>query len=318
MKAIGFKYSASALMFMQGIAAYSSFVGRSSPSSGSYFANHVTSQIEQLESESARLSNANEGLVMRVKRKSSRTKHIAGSSITQANYDRVKAAGRKGTKRFVDPNKLFVGNLSYSVTSKGLKEWFNELGLGDQLIACKVISDWKTQKSKGYGFAQFSSPLYATSAMEFIRGKTLQGRVVRLDQGKKKEAESVYLVKQKSEVQVEEEEDAIIASSVHFEEPVNNKVDNDEKVEEDDDDYDDDDGIISIKELMMSVEYEDFDDNDLDGEDDDFEYDGVFEEEYEDVPEFEDDGEFKNREQRRKEASANKRRKKKGRGFGKT
>ena len=44
----------------------------------------------------------------------------------------------------------------------------------------------------------------------------------------------------------------------------------------------------------------------------------MFEEEYEDVPEFEDDGEFKNREQRRKEASANKRRKKKGRGFGKT
>jgi len=82
--------------------------------------------------------NSSNSLVMRVKRKSSRTKHIAGSSVVQANYDRVKSAGRKGTKKFVDPNKVFVGNLSYSVTSEDLAKWFDNLGLGEQLISCKV------------------------------------------------------------------------------------------------------------------------------------------------------------------------------------
>ena len=125
-------------MFVNGIAAYSSFVGRSSSSSGCYFADKVTSRIAKYDAADISSTDRKEDLVMRVKRKSSRTKDIAGSSVTQLNYDRVKAAGRKGTKRFVDPNKLFVGNLAYSVTSDELRTWFNDLGLGEQLIACKV------------------------------------------------------------------------------------------------------------------------------------------------------------------------------------
>jgi len=312
-------------------AAYSSFVQSSSstkskslPSSCtggggvSYFAYSACNQMNEHNDgrQSSSYSNGNGGdLMMRVKRKTSRTRDIAGSAVTQANYNRVKSAGRKGTKRFVDPNKLFVGNLSYSVTSEQLKEWFIDQALGDQLISCKVITDWKTNKSKGYGFAQFTSPLYATAAMENIRGKKLQGRVVRLDQGKKKEPEQLYFVKKTNQMKVEDEEDAIIAAATDAQ-----VIAEDENEEEQESDrknpFVDEDGILSVRALLKSVEYEDFDDDELDGEDDDFEYDGVFEEEYEDVPEFGDDGVFKNRSERRAEARANKRRKKKGRGFG--
>ena len=151
--------------------------------------------------------------------------------------------------------------------------------------------------------------------MENIRGKKLQGRVVRLDQGKKKEPEQLYVVKKTNQMKVEDEEDAIIAAATDAQ-----VIAEDENEEEQESDrknpFVDEDGILSVRALLKSVEYEDFDDDELDGEDDDFEYDGVFEEEYEDVPEFGDDGVFKNRSERRAEARANKRRKKKGRGFG--
>jgi len=146
------------------------------------------------------------------------------------------------------------------------------------------------------------------------------GRVVRLNQGKKKELEPLYVIKEKSSVTVNDEEDEILASvldrNVEDEDDVSDEVGMHMQTEETRNPFVDDDGIVNVRDILKSVEYEDFDDDDLDGEDEDFVYDGVFEQEYE-VEEFnEDDGVFKNREQRRKEAAANKRRKKKGRGFG--
>ena len=149
--------------------------------------------------------------------------------------------------------------------------------------------------------------------MEFVHGKKLKGRVVRLDQGQKKKPEPVYLVKKEKQMEIKDKEDEIISkvtgiAGVQADDvsAINTDVDND------------DDDLPSIKDLVTAFEYEDFDDDNLDGEndDDDFEYDGVFEEKYEDDGIIKDTDAFKNREQRRKEAAANKRRKKKGKGFG--
>mmetsp|Transcript_6714 Transcript_6714/g.9820 ORF Transcript_6714/g.9820 Transcript_6714/m.9820 type:complete len:322 (-) Transcript_6714:952-1917(-) len=292
-----------------------SFAGRSYDSfSRSTFSSSVDSIVSGCDSVVKPLSD--NALVMRVRSGRSRTAGVKGSAITQKNYERVKSSGRRGTKNFVDPNKLFVGNLAYDVTSEELYDWFAEQGLGEHLISCKVIVDWKTQKSKGFGFAQFTSPIYATSAMEFIHGKKLKGRVVRLNQGQKKKPDSVYLVKKEKQMEIKDKEDEIISEVTGIAGII---ADNVEEVSADlADDDDDDDDVPSIRDLMTAFEYEDFDDDNLDGEDDDddFEYDGVFEEEYEDDDVAEDTEVFKNREQRRKEAAANKRRRKKGKGFG--
>ena len=56
----------------------------------------------------------------------------------------------------------------------------------------KIIRDWKTGASKGYGFIQFYEPMMATSTMESVRGGgglQIHGRTLRLDQGKRKVSE---------------------------------------------------------------------------------------------------------------------------------
>jgi RNA recognition motif-containing protein len=139
---------------------------------------------------------------MKVSKGKSKMAGVKGSNISLKNYEREQNAGRKGSKRFVDPNKVFVGNLDYSVTSDMVHKWLIEdQGVPKQhLVKCKVITYWKTNKSKGYGFVQFTSPIYATSAMELIRNKKLQGRVVRLDQGQKKPSPQLGVLLKKKKV----------------------------------------------------------------------------------------------------------------------
>src|SRR5262245_48997785 len=47
--------------------------------------------------------------------------------------------------------KLYVGNLSYSVTSQGLEELFAPFG---QVKSAQVIQDRDTGRSKGFGFVE--------------------------------------------------------------------------------------------------------------------------------------------------------------------
>lgn len=112
-----------------------SFTGRSYGS----FSKSTSSSVENIVSgcETVKPLTSN-SLTMRVRSGRSRTAGVKGSAITQKNYERVKSSGRRGTKNFVDPNKLFVGNLAYDVTSEELNEWFTEKGLGEHLISCKV------------------------------------------------------------------------------------------------------------------------------------------------------------------------------------
>ncbi|KAK1393429.1 hypothetical protein POM88_012485 [Heracleum sosnowskyi] len=62
---------------------------------------------------------------------------------------------RSSYQSFVDsPHKLYAGNLSWSVTSQQLKEFF-----ADQpgLLSAKVIYDRQSGRSQGYGFITFES-----------------------------------------------------------------------------------------------------------------------------------------------------------------
>jgi len=69
--------------------------------------------------------------------------------------------------------------------------------VGDRIESIKIIRDWKTGKSKGYGFIQFYEPMAATSAMESVnkgskqKGWRIKGRKIRLDQGVRKPNEEV-------------------------------------------------------------------------------------------------------------------------------
>ncbi len=72
-------------------------------------------------------------------------------------------------------NKLFVGNLSYSVTVEQLRELFSGYG---SVTEVKVIED------KGFGFVEMSTRAEAERAQEALRGYNLQGRSLNVEQAK--------------------------------------------------------------------------------------------------------------------------------------
>jgi len=82
-------------------------------------------------------------------------------------------------------NKLYVGNLSYSLTEEDLKKFFAEAG---SVESATIITDKISGRSKGFGFVEMSSEEEAQKAIEAFDGKDLDGRniVVNVARPKKK------------------------------------------------------------------------------------------------------------------------------------
>lgn len=133
------------------------------------------------------------------------------SKIMTVHMERVQTAGRVGSKYFVDPCKLFVGNLDYTLTEQDVVKFLNEhigghLPPAIWLHHATVVREWKTGQSKGYAFVQTTEPHFATTAILYAHGKELLGRSITVKQGKRKDATPpVYVVKKNKPAQNEEE-----------------------------------------------------------------------------------------------------------------
>ncbi|KAF8010701.1 hypothetical protein BT93_J1376 [Corymbia citriodora subsp. variegata] len=79
--------------------------------------------------------------------------------------------------------KLFVGGLSYDTNEPVLKDAFRQFG---DIIEVKVICDHMSGKSKGYGFVQFESEAAASTALNELDGKSLDGRDIRVHYAQKR------------------------------------------------------------------------------------------------------------------------------------
>nr|CAD1830867.1 unnamed protein product [Ananas comosus var. bracteatus] len=73
--------------------------------------------------------------------------------------------------------KLFVGNLSWSVTSESLTQVFEECG---NVVGARVLYDGDTGRSRGYGFVCYSSKEEMDTALQTLNGAELQGRAMRI------------------------------------------------------------------------------------------------------------------------------------------
>ncbi|KKU72374.1 MAG: RNP-1 like protein RNA-binding protein [Candidatus Beckwithbacteria bacterium GW2011_GWA2_47_25] len=78
----------------------------------------------------------------------------------------------------MDNNKLYVGNLSYTVTTDQLKQHFSQAGTVTDAI---VITDKASGRSKGFGFVTMSTPEEMQKAKEMFDGQDLDGRPLRVD-----------------------------------------------------------------------------------------------------------------------------------------
>jgi RNA recognition motif-containing protein len=78
-------------------------------------------------------------------------------------------------------NKLFVGNLDYTVTSDDIKQAFAPFGT---IVDAVVIMDKMTGRSRGFGFVEFSKPEEAKAAVEKLNGSDLKGRKINVNEAK--------------------------------------------------------------------------------------------------------------------------------------
>ena len=72
--------------------------------------------------------------------------------------------------------KLYVGNLSYDLSSDQLKELFSKYG--DVVDAVVITDKFKRDRSKGFGFVEFAKDEDAQKAMEEMNGKEVDGRAL--------------------------------------------------------------------------------------------------------------------------------------------
>ncbi|XP_056169174.1 30S ribosomal protein 2, chloroplastic [Syzygium oleosum] len=81
--------------------------------------------------------------------------------------------------QFVDsPHKVYVGNLSKSVTTDTLKQFFSEKG---QVLSAKVSRVPGTSKSSGFGFVTFSSDEDVEAAIASFNNALMEGQRIRVN-----------------------------------------------------------------------------------------------------------------------------------------
>lgn len=72
-------------------------------------------------------------------------------------------------------SKLYVGNLSYSVTDEQLEELFSPHG---KIQSANVIGN------KGFGFVELSDNVEAEKAKEALDGTDFEGRTLKVDEAR--------------------------------------------------------------------------------------------------------------------------------------
>ncbi len=80
--------------------------------------------------------------------------------------------------------KLYVGNLSYSVSSSDLEQMFAEFGT---VQSAQVIQDRDTGRSKGFGFVEMSSDAEAQAAIQGLNDQQHEGRPLAVNEARPRE-----------------------------------------------------------------------------------------------------------------------------------
>ncbi len=81
-------------------------------------------------------------------------------------------------------NKLYVGNLAYSVRDESLQQSFSQFGT---VTSAKVMMDRDTGRSKGFGFVEMGSDAEAQAAINGMNGQALEGRAIVVNEARPRE-----------------------------------------------------------------------------------------------------------------------------------
>nr|XP_043632069.1 29 kDa ribonucleoprotein A, chloroplastic-like [Erigeron canadensis] len=85
--------------------------------------------------------------------------------------------GGSGGRSFDNTNRVYVGNLAWSVDNLALETLFREQG---NVVDAKVVYDRESGRSRGFGFVTYSSADEVNSAIDSLNGVDLDGRNIRV------------------------------------------------------------------------------------------------------------------------------------------
>ena len=74
--------------------------------------------------------------------------------------------------------RLFVGGLSFSTSTDGLRDAFARFG---PVQSAAVMTDRETGRSRGFGFVEMANDQEAERAITSLNGSSLDGRMIRVD-----------------------------------------------------------------------------------------------------------------------------------------
>jgi RNA recognition motif-containing protein len=80
--------------------------------------------------------------------------------------------------------KLYVGNLSFNVTSTDLEELFGQYG---KVTSAQVVQDRDTGRSRGFGFVEMVDGNAARQAIQALNDKEHDGRRLTVNEARPRE-----------------------------------------------------------------------------------------------------------------------------------
>ena len=83
--------------------------------------------------------------------------------------------------------KLYVGNLSYEVSSADLEQLLGQHG---EVTSAQVITDRDSGRSKGFGFVEMGSDNEAQAAITALNGTEHQGRSLTVNEARPRQPRS--------------------------------------------------------------------------------------------------------------------------------
>ena len=78
-------------------------------------------------------------------------------------------------------NKLYIGNLPYTVRDSDLEQAFSQFG---SVTSAKVMMERETGRSKGFGFVEMGTDAEALAAIEGLNGHSLDGRALTVNEAR--------------------------------------------------------------------------------------------------------------------------------------
>jgi len=75
--------------------------------------------------------------------------------------------------------KLFIGGLNFKTSEDGLRMAFEAIGAIEEV---KIVTDYETGRSKGFGFVTFADPAHASEAISQFDGQEVDGRRVKVSE----------------------------------------------------------------------------------------------------------------------------------------